>query len=302
MDRFSELRAFVTVTEAGGFAAAARELGQSRSAVNRLVIGLEERLGVPLLSRTTRRVTPTSDGRALYERARRILDDLNEAETAVGAAHEEAVGLMRVNGPVTLNPINISAAAVDFMKRHPRVRVDLTLEARLVDPVAEGFDLVVRVGEPDETTMMVDHRLARFDYVACAAPAYLEAQGAPETPQDLKTHRLLHFHGAPTMRTWRFAAPEGGEEGVEIAVDSVLCSNNVEPIYEAALAGLGVAVLPGIAVREAIERGALVPVLTPYRLPTRVLQAIYPPSRRLSAKVRLFTDFLIERFGSAAEL
>ena len=294
MDRFAELRAFAAVVEAGGFAAAARELGQSRSAINRLVIGLEDRLGVPLLHRTTRKVSPTSDGRAFYDRARRILEDLDEAEAAVGAAHEEAIGLMRVNGPLTLNPINISRAAVDFMKAYPRVRIDLTLESRLVDPVSEGFDVVIRVGEPDETTTMVDHRLARFDYVACAAPTYLKWSGTPKTPQDLKGHALLHFHGAPQMRSWRF---EGANGPVEIAVDSVLCSNNVEPIFVAALAGLGVAVLPSIAVRDAIDRGDLIRVLEGYNLPTRVLQAIYPPNRRLSAKVRLFTDFLIDRFG-----
>ena len=296
MDRFSELRAFVTVTDTGGFAAAARTLGQSRSAVNRLVISLEERLGTPLLNRTTRQVSPTSDGNAFYERARQILEDLEEAETAVGAGREEAIGLMRVNGPLSLNPINISMAVVDFMKQHPCVRVDLTLEARLVDPVAEGYDLVVRVAEPDETTMMVDHRLANFEYIACAAPNYLERYGQPCTPQALKDHQLLHFHGAPQMRRWRFKSVKDEQDLTEISIDGVLCSNNVEPIYEAALAGLGIAALPNIAVQEALKEKKLVQVLTHYRLPTRVLQAIYPPNRRLSAKVRLFTDFLIERY------
>lgn len=292
MDRFSELRAFAAVVEAGGFSAAARRIGQSRSAMNRLVIGLEERLGAQLLNRSTRRVSPTSDGRAFYDRARRILDDLEEAETSVGAARAEAIGRIRINAPLTQDPINLSAAVRDFLAAHPRVQIDLTLETRLVDPIAEGYDLVVRVGEPNEDSMLVDHRLATFDYVACAAPAYLEAHGAPETPADLKNHRLLTFNGDRRLR-WRFEGPEGA---VEVPAEGPLCANAIEPVREAALAGLGIAVLPGIAVTAAIAEGALTRVLEDWRLPTRVLQAIYPPSRRLSAKVRLFTDFLIERF------
>ncbi|MEM9724377.1 MAG: LysR family transcriptional regulator [Pseudomonadota bacterium] len=294
MDRFAELNAFVAVTEAGGFAAAARELGQSRSAINRLVLALEQRLGLPLLNRTTRNVSPTSDGRAFYAKAKRILDDLDEAETALGAAHEEAIGQMRINGPVSQDPINISRAVVDFMKIHPKVRIDLTLESRLVDPVAEGFDLVVRVDEPDETTMMVDHRLAEFEYMCCASPDYVAAHGAPSAPEALSEHALLHFHGAPHMQTWRF---QSGGASFEVTVSSRLCSNNIEPILEACKAGLGVAVLPGIAVREALQAGDLTRLLGAYSLPRRVLQVIYPPNRHLSAKVRLFTDFLCDRFS-----
>lgn len=294
MDRFSELRAFIAVVDAGGFSAGARELGQSRSAVNRLVIALEDRLGAQLLNRSTRKVAPTSDGRAFYDRARRILDDLEEAETAIGLARAEAIGRMRINAPLTEDPINLSTAVRDFIARHPRVEIDLTLETRLVDPVAEGYDVVVRVGEPDEDSMLVDHRLATFEYIVCAAPEYLARQGTPRHPSDLKAHRLLNFNGERSARTWRFV----GADGIcDVPVTGPLCANAIEPVREAALAGLGVAVLPSIAVGAALKRGALRRVLSDYQLPTRVLQAIYPPARRLSAKVRLFTDFLIERFN-----
>lgn len=299
MDRFSELRAFIAVANAGGFAAAARDLAVSRSAVNRLVISLEDRLGAPLLNRSTRKVSLTSDGRVFFEQARRILADLEEAEGAFGASHEEAIGILRISGPLTLNPVNISAAVLDFMTLHPKLRVDLSLEARLVDPIAEGFDLIIRMGQPDESSMLVDHRIAEFQYVACASAAYLEEHGAPKTPRDLKNHRLLHFHGAPNMRTWSFKAPDGKTE--EISVQSVLCSNNVEPILDAAIRGFGVAVLPGMAAKDALDRGEIRQVLTDYSLPARILQAIYPPNRYVSAKVRLFTDFLIDRYSGQCE-
>ena len=193
MDRFAEIRAFVAVADAGGFAAASRETGQSRSAINRLVIGLEGRLGVQLLNRSTRQVSATSAGQAFYERARQILDDLDEAETAVSTMHEDAIGRLRISGPPPFGDWNLSAAVTDFMQRHPRVEIELNLETRLVNPVAEGFDLVVRISEPDEETTLVDHRIVSFEYLACASPEYLKRAGCPAHPLDLKTHALL-FH------------------------------------------------------------------------------------------------------------
>lgn len=295
MDKFAELQAFAAVAETGGFSAAARELNQSRSTTNRLVIALEERLRVQLLNRSTRQVSITSEGQAFYERARRLLDDLAEAETSVTAAHEEAVGQMRIGAPLTFGDLNISADVTEFMRLHPRLEVELNLETRMTDPVAEGYDVVVRVSEPDEETMLVDHRIASFAYVACAAPGYLEEAGAPAHPSELREHALLQYRRTDVSRVWTF---EGRDGPISVPVRPLLCSNNLDPLRDAALAGLGVAVLPGFAIRDDLQRGALRTVLDDYRLPTRVLQVIYPPSRHLSAKVRLFTDFLIDRYGS----
>lgn len=298
MDKFAELRAFVAVVDAGGFAAAARELGQSRSSINRLVLSLEERLAAQLLNRSTRVVSATSDGVAFYDRARSILDDLADAERAVGSANSEATGGMRISGPPAPEPLNISLAVRDFLQLHPRVSIDLTLEARLVDPVAEGYDLVVRLGEPDENSSLVDHRLTSFDYVVCASPDYLARHGEPKTPADLKARRLLNFAGDRNSRIWRFVV---GKQVVEVPVEGPLCSNSIEPVREATLAGLGVAVLPKFAIRRDLETGALRTLVDDYALPKRVLQVIYPPSRRLSAKVRLFTDFLENRYADAGD-
>lgn len=296
MDRFSELQAFVAVVDTGGFAAAGRRLGLSRSAVNRLVIGLEGRLGAQLLNRTTRRVSTTSDGRAFVERARGVLAELDDAEAAIGAVRGEAIGRLRVSGPIREDPIDLSSAVRDFLAAHPKVQIELNLEARIVDPVAEGYDMVVRVGEPDEQTPFVDHRLSAFEYVVCAAPTYLATFGEPRSPSELRAHRLLHFSGDPSVSVWRFVGPEGT---VQTPVEGPLSSNSIEAVRMAALAGLGVAVLPNIAVADAFKAGRLTRILADQKLPERVLQVIYPPSRRLSAKVRLFTDFLIERFSAA---
>ncbi|MEQ8824866.1 MAG: LysR substrate-binding domain-containing protein [Filomicrobium sp.] len=296
MDRFLELRAFVAVTEACGFSAAARETGNSRSALNRLVLALEERLGVQLLNRSTRQISPTSAGRAFYERARQILDDLDEAETAVSAIHEEAIGRLRISAPLSYGQMDFSEIVTQFMMRHPRVEVDLQLETRFVDPVAEGFDLIVRIGEPDEETTLVDHRIITLDYATCAAPSYLEKAGTPQHPHDLKEHKLLVYVGGSRSKVWPYTGPEGE---VHIAVDGVLNSNNMEPLGEAALAGLGIATLPVYAVRDHFDTGALVKVMTDYKLPPRMLQVIYPPTRHLSAKVRLFTEFIDEHCSDA---
>lgn len=296
MDKFAAMRAFAAVVEAQGFAAAARTLGLSRSAVNRLVINLEESLGAQLLNRTTRRVAPTATGQAYFERTRQILSDLAEAEQAAAADHDEAIGPMRVNAPMSFGVRKLGPALAEFMARHPRVQVNLTLDDRRVDPIEDGFDVTIRIAEPDEETTLVDHRIARIERLLCAAPAYLAARGRPERPSDLKDHACLHYGGLATGNFWRLIGPEG-PTGAHVA--GVLCSNNGDVLADAAIRGLGVALLPRFIAESALADGRLTPVLAAYRPPTVMLTALYPPARRLSAKVRLFTDFLIDRFGEA---
>ncbi|MEM6356774.1 MAG: LysR family transcriptional regulator [Pseudomonadota bacterium] len=289
MDRFSELHAFVAVIEAEGFSAAARALGQSRSSINRLVIRLEERLGVQLLHRTTRSVAPNSTGRALYERARQLLDDLEEIEHSVQAARSEPEGRLKVSAPTSFGELNFSAVTAAFLKRHPKVEIDISFENRLVDPIAEGFDVVIRVAEPDEATNLVDHRIMTLSYLACAAPAYLEARGTPGDAAALGEHAILYLRQDAGPAIWAIEGPAGP---VAVPVRPVLTSNNLEPLLTAALEGLGIALLPEYAVRHALEHRRLVAVLPDHRFPPRMLQVIYPPARHLSARVRLFVEFV----------
>ena len=294
MDKFAALRAYIAVVEEEGFAAAARLLGMSRSAVNRLVIALEDDLDAQLLNRTTRRVAPTATGIALFERAKAILGDLEAAEREVGATQTEAVGQLRVNAPMSFGTLHLGPAIADFMAAHPALRIELHLNDRFVDIIEEGFDLAVRIAEPDEETNLVDFRLCEVRRVLCASPAFLDRHGQPSHPDDLKHLACLHYGHLPGGHLWRLAGPEG-ETGVR--VETQLCSNNGEVLRDAAVRGLGIALLPTFIVGPALQAGELVSVLNDYRPPALLLTVIYPPSRHLAAKIRLFTDFLIERFG-----
>ncbi|MEL7464640.1 MAG: LysR family transcriptional regulator [Pseudomonadota bacterium] len=289
MDRFAELRAFTAVVEAGGFSAAGRALGQSRSSINRLVIGLEERLDAQLLSRTTRSVSPTSTGRAIYDKAKRLLEDLDEMEAAAGAVATEAAGRLRISAPQSLGALDFPAMITDFMQRHPRVEIDATFDSRLVDPVAEGFDIAVRIAAPDETTTLVDHRVLTLNYLLCAAPAYLAANGTPASASDLTAHATLFQSSGAGAREWRFATTQGEKR---VRLTPVLTSNTLDMILHAAIGGRGVAQLPEYAVRSDLCDGRLVRVLRDLRPPPRMLQVIYPPARHLSARVRLFVDHI----------
>ena len=294
MDRFSELRAFAAVIEAGGFSAAARETGQSRSAVNRLVMALEERLGVQLLHRTTRSVSANSSGRALYERARQLLDDLDEMERSVSSARTEPVGKLRINAPLSFGDLDFSDLVARFLKQYPTVEIDISFESRFVDPVAEGYDLVIRIAEPDEETALVDHRILPLTYLLCASPNYLSERGTPETADDLRRHAILFQRRSSEMPAWTLDCPSGR---VSVDLHPVLTSNTLDALLTAACAGLGIAVMPEYAVRSELDAGRLHPVLTDHALPPRMLQVIYPPARHLSAKVRLFTDFVHDWCG-----
>ncbi|MEO0679153.1 MAG: LysR family transcriptional regulator [Pseudomonadota bacterium] len=289
MDRFSEIHAFVSVMEAGGFSAAARDAGRSRSSVNRLVIALEARLGAQLLNRTTRSVSPTSTGAALYEPAKRLLDDLDAIETAVASASTDPAGKLRISAPQSLGDLDFPKLIVGFMKAHPKVEIDVVFETRLVDPVAEGFDLALRIAEPDEETTLVDHRILELGYVLCAAPAYLDARGEPADPGDLSDHAVLHQGPSHGVKRWTL---EGRDGNASVPVQARITSNTLDMLREAACQGLGIAMMPEFAVRSDLDSGRLKRVLSDYRLPSRMLQVIYPPTRHLSARVTAFVDFV----------
>jgi len=294
MDRFAALTAFVATVDHGGFAAAARALGTSRSAVNRHVIALEEELGARLLNRTTRSVAPTATGQAFHERAVAILQELTEAERAVARDDGEPAGSLRINAPMSFGTLHLAPAVTAFMTHHPQVRIELRLDDRHIDPVSEGFDLTVRIAEPDERSGLVDHRIVEIKRVICASPAHLERHGAPRHPSELRTRPCLHYGNLASGNFWRLDGPDGA---AGVHVNGVLCSNNAEILREAATAGLGIALLPTFIAGGELQAGRLVSVLADYAPPQLFLCAVYPPGRHLSAKVRLFVDFLTERFG-----
>ncbi|WMS42012.1 LysR substrate-binding domain-containing protein [Acuticoccus sp. MNP-M23] len=294
MDRIAALRAFVAVVDEGGFAAAARALGLSRSGVNRLVMGLEDQLGAQLLTRSTRKVNPTSTGAAFHTRAVRILEALDEAERAVRAEDTEVGGELAISAPVTFGTAHIGPLVAEFMARHPALRIRLDLSDRAIDLIGDGYDLAVRIGAPREDVNLVDFRVCQSRLVLCASPDLAADPALAAGPMALRTLPCLDYVIAGEGRPWRLDGPDGA---VRVAPNRMMISNNGEVLRDAALASRGIAQLPTFIVGPALADGRLVEILPGWTAPTLTLAVVSPPARHLSAKVRLFTDFVMERFG-----
>jgi DNA-binding transcriptional LysR family regulator len=289
MDKFESIKAFTQVVEAGGFAAAARKMGVSRSAVNKLVINLEQALQTQLLHRTTRTVTPTDTGRAFYERCTAILADLAEAELALTRLQAEPRGKLRINGPMTFGHLYLAPIVAGFLAQYPELEVELSLSDRFIDPIEEGFDVTVRIARSIETASLISQQLAPSPLVLCAAPAYLNRRGIPGQPEDLAHHACLHYgHGAQDS-VWTLV---GHQQTHQVSVHGPLCCNNGEGLREAALTGLGIVMLPTFIVGEDLTQGRLQQVLPDYSPPELEIFALYPVNRHLSVKVKLWIDYL----------
>lgn len=298
MDKFESMRAFTQVVVSRGFAAAAREMGLSRSAVNKLVIGLESELGVQLLHRSTRVVSPTETGLAFYERCLEILASLEEAERSVMQLHGEPRGRLRVNAPMSFGTMHLAPALADFLVQYPDLQVQLTLNDRFIDPIEEGFDVTVRIAEPQQTASLIVHSLAPAQRVLCAAPIYLETYGTPSHPNELHHHSCLHYGQLAVEDQWILIGADGE---YTVSVNGVLCSNNGEVLKDAAVRGLGITLLPRFIVGQELQQGRLQIVLPHYHSPELSIYVIYSVNRHLSTKVRLLVDFLQERFGQQIE-
>ncbi len=294
MDKFESIRAFTKVVEAGGFAAAARKMQLSRSAVNKLVINLENHLGVQLLYRTTRQVTVTDTGKAFYDRCLDILSSLEEAELAVSQQQSQPIGNLKINAGMSFGISVLGTKIAEFMTRYRDVRIQLTLEDRFVDPIAEGYDLVIRLSVPVPSSSAIAHQITTIPRVICAAPSYLKAKGIPTHPSQLKNHSCLHYGYLTTGCQWQLIN-EVTEE--KVLVDGVFCSNNGEVLRDAAVQGLGIAMLPTFIVDRELANGELRVILPDYHPPELTLWLIYPVNRHLSTKVQLFTQFIRECFS-----
>lgn len=289
IDRFAALSAFVKVVELGSFVKAAARLSMSTSAVSRQVADLEAHLGVRLLNRTTRTLSLTGSGQAFLERAVQLLADLEEAEAAVAAAALVPRGTLRLTAPITFGERYLAPAIAAFVARHDEVRFDVELSDRIVDIVDEGFDLAVRIGEI-RSQFLVARRIGATSLVCCAAPSYLERHGTPRTPDDLARHSCLTYEYAATRHQWRFIGADGGDRVVRIG--GPLHANNGRMLGALAVEGAGIVCEPDFILAPDLERGALVPILTDWTLPSIAIHAAYPSRRHLSAKVRAFVDFL----------
>lgn len=298
MDRFAALTAFVRVVEQGSFARAAARLSMSTSAVSRHVADLEAHLGARLLNRTTRRLSLTETGQGFFERSVQLLADLDEAEEAVGAAAVVPRGTLRLTSSITFGERHLAPAIADFRARHPQVRFDIELSDRTVDLVDEGLDLAIRIGEV-RSQALIARRIGTARMITCAAPAYLDAHGAPATPADLANHPCMIYTYAPQRHVWRFRGREGAAQ--DVRVDGPVHVNNGQMLAALAVAGLGINVEPDFIVAPYVRDGRLVRVLHGWTMDPIGIYAVYPSRRHLSAKVRSFVDFLAVRFSTAPE-
>ena len=297
MDRFLTMRAFIQVVDAGGFAAAAREMGLSRSVVNKYVITLENELGTQLLQRSTRQVSPTEAGIAFYDRALSILDELDEAFAAVTQLQEQPRGNLRINAPMTFGSLHLARVVAEFMALHAEVHVELVLNDRFIDPIEEGFDVTVRIAAPSVSTSLICREIVPIQRVLCASPAYLQAHGEPRKPDDLQQHRCLHYGYQESGNQWKLSGPRGE---LSVPVNCVMWSNNGDSIKQIAICDQGIALLPTFIVGDELQLGRLRTVLSDFQPADITLSALYPRHRHLSAKTQLFVAFLEERFGKSA--
>ncbi|MCP5150278.1 MAG: LysR family transcriptional regulator [Ectothiorhodospiraceae bacterium] len=298
------IESFVRVARAGSFSAAAKELGVGVSSVSRQISALEDALGARLLQRTTRRLGLTEAGHRYLDHASRILGEVEEARREILDLEEEPRGLLRVTAPVTFGRVHISPAVAAFLCRHPAVAVELWTTDQVVDLVEEGFDVAVRIGALHDSGL-VARRLAPMRRVICASPAYLAAHGTPDDAAALAGHECLtfRFHQSSTVwrqgaSVWRIQGPDGAIE--EVTVGGRLEANTAETLLDAALAGHGLVLVPVWMVVDELRSGRLVAVLPEHRVsPSAIdsgIYAVYPSRRHVSAKLRAFVDFLVERF------
>lgn len=290
MSKIQQMSSFVAVVEAGSFVGAAQTTGLSKAAVSRHVGELEQRLAVRLLHRTTRRLSLTEEGRMFFERAKELLESIDEAESQLTQRAGEARGVIRVNGPLTFGALHLAPLWGPFADANPKVSLDITLSDRVVDVVDEGYDLAIRITAiPDST--LVTRKLASTRMVLCASPAYLKRRGTPVHPQELAQHAVISYTYWSTRDVWHFTGAEGP---VDVRIASRIHTNNGDTCRLAALAHHGIILQPDFIVGEDLRRGDLVEIMPAYRSIEVGIYAVYPSRKNLPLKTRRLIDFLAE--------
>lgn len=289
MNQFEDMRIFAQVMESGSFTAAADQLGLSKQYISRRLMQLEERLGVRLLNRSTRRLDVTPLGQAYYESALRLVADVEQAEQSIAGQNNQPRGTLRLTAPLSFAMAHLGSLLPVFLQRYPDVSVELDLSDRPVDLLGEGYDLALRIGLLEDSTLIARH-IAYLDRVYCCSPDYLAARSAPQVPEDLKQHDCL-LYGHSRQVQWRF---ERSGKPVIVSLCGRMRANNGDLLRDAAVAGLGITYLPLFIVGQALNEGRLVRVLDEFRTEPLVLSAVYPQHRQGSRPVQVLIEFLKE--------
>lgn len=279
---------FTRVVECHSFTSAALTLNMQKSTVSRRIAQLEERLGVRLLNRTTRKLRLTEVGQAYYERCRQIMQEFAEAEEAIMQLQSEPTGLLRVSSPIEFGQLFLGGVVGDFMCRYPAIQVEVELTTRMVDPVEEGVDIAIHRGRPQDSSLVARPMMSSPRQLF-ASPAYLAEHGTPQKPEDLIQHRCIHTL-MDDGRKWHFLQPS-----VSVPVNPVLTVNNITFAREAAVSGAGIINVPAFIAEPLVEQGVLCRVLEHCVLPSTELYALYPSRRFQAMKVKAFIDYLIEQ-------
>ena len=293
-DRIVEMQTVLRAVDGGSLSAGARALGKSLAAVSRTVTQLEERLGVLLLHRSTRRLVLTEAGVTYCDSARRILAEIEDAEASIGGRAAVPRGTLTVTAPLLFGRLHVAPVVVEMLEKHRDVMADLMLVDRNVSLVEEGVDVAVRIGRLDDSAL-VARKLGQVPRVVCAAPSYLRRRGTPRAPEDLRKHECLRFGGLVPGREWTF---ERDGKAIRVAVSGRFNCNVGEPVIDAACAGVGVVMALGYQVEEDIAQGRLVRLLPKFEPPPVPVSAVYHSPRLLAARVRAFLDLLSLRIPS----
>jgi DNA-binding transcriptional LysR family regulator len=294
MDRMTSIGTFVKIAETGGFASAARKLGVSPSTVTTQIQDLEDRLGVRLLNRSTRKVSLTEIGKAYYERCMHILADMDEADSAVHAMHANPSGVLRLNVSISI-PFFVAPVIAEFTSLYPDVSVSMTMSDRMVDLVEESIDLAITT-MPVPSSNLVMRRIGSFRLLVCGSPDYFARHGVPHDLDDLKNHNCMKYTFSSWGSEWRFKLPEGHRA---IHVTGNMEANSVNALRLAAGFGQGLILMPDFLVRGDIKSGKLVSVLNEYACPELAINAVYPHRQHLATNVRSFLDLATKHFHAA---
>ncbi|MGA0604258.1 LysR substrate-binding domain-containing protein [Caulobacter sp. KR2-114] len=285
---------FVAAAEDGSLSSAARRFGLSASMAGKHVSSIETDLGVRLMQRSTRKLHLTDVGQAYYARCKRILEEYEDANREAGDAQQSVQGVLRVAAPITFGAMHLGQVVARYMEQHPRVGVEVMLNDRYVDLLAEGIDVAIRVGRLLDSDLMA-RRLAPCRMVVCAAPSFLERHGVPRTIQDLRRAPRLAFSEAISSGDWTLSDPDGQAHVIDGPIR--MAANNTQMLLAAALAGGGVTYGPSFVFGQAIAAGDLVALLPDHQPTALTIHAVYPTKRHVSLKLRSFVEHLIASFG-----
>jgi len=288
----SDIAAFVCVVQTGSFTAAAEQLNTSKSVISKYITRLEDRLGVKLLARTTRRLTLTEIGRTFYEGARQALDAIDNAEEAVSFLQGEPRGTIKINAPLSFGALHIAPALEEFIYSYPEMQVDLRFEDRQIDMIKDGFDLTVRITSQLEGNLNA-RRIAPCHHALVAAPSYLAKHGTPKEPEDLSTHNVVTYQYQQSPWEWGFTAAKSKPR--RIAVSGSVQMNNSLAIREAVLAGVGISRMPTFVVGDDIKAGRLIQLLPKYALLELSIYLVFPGRHHMAPKIRAFIDYMVKR-------